>query len=103
MLTANVMPTVCQFVAAGLGVSLVHPLFLAGLEASVVARPFEPATLFDFLLCYARDARHATLVADFVQETKAVAARHAAALARRPQAKCLSRSAASAMSASGPQ
>jgi DNA-binding transcriptional LysR family regulator len=81
VLTANVTPTVCQFVAAGLGVSLVHPLFLAGIEHAVVARPFEPVTMFDFLLCYARDARNATLIADFVQETKAVAARHAAAFA----------------------
>jgi DNA-binding transcriptional LysR family regulator len=81
VLTANVTPTVCQFVGAGLGVSLVHPLFLAGMEDEVVTRPFEPATMFDFLLCYARDARNATLVADFVRETKAVAARHASALA----------------------
>lgn len=81
VLTANVTPTVCHFVAAGLGVSLVHPLFLAGIENAVVVRPFEPATMFDFLLCYARDARNATLIADFVQETKAVAARHASALA----------------------
>jgi len=80
VLTANVTPTVCQFVAAGLGVSLVHPLFLAGIEDAVVARPFEPATMFDFLLCYARDARNATLIADFVRATKTVAARHASPL-----------------------
>lgn len=81
VLTANVTRTVCQFVAAGLGVSLVHPLFLAGIEDAVVARPFEPATMFDFLLCYARDARNATLISGFVQATKRAAARHASALA----------------------
>ena len=74
VLTASVNPTVCQFVAAGLGVSLVHPLFIAGMERNVVARPFEPATPFDFLLCYAREASNARLIADFVRETKAVAA-----------------------------
>jgi DNA-binding transcriptional LysR family regulator len=76
VLSAEVSPIVCQFVAAGLGVSLVHPLFIAGIEESVVARPFEPATLLDFLLCYARDARNAHLISEFVKETKATAARH---------------------------
>ena len=75
VLTASLNPTVCQFVAAGLGISLVHPLFIAGMERQVVVRPFEPATPFDFLLCYARHARNAQLVRDFVGETKVVARR----------------------------
>jgi DNA-binding transcriptional LysR family regulator len=75
VLTADVSPTVCQFVAAGLGVSLVHPLFLAGVEERVVARPFEPATSIGFLLCFARDARNADLISEFVAETKATATR----------------------------
>ena len=73
VLTADVNPTLCQFVAAGLGISLVHPLFIAGMEKLLVARPFEPATPFDFLLCFARDARNARLIAEFVSETKAMA------------------------------
>lgn len=73
VLTASANPTVCQFVAAGLGISLVHPLFIAGMEELLVARPFEPATPFDFLLCFARDARNAHLISDFVNETKAIA------------------------------
>ncbi len=75
VLTADVNPTVCQFVAAGLGVSIMHPLFVAGMENLVVARPFEPATSFDFLLCFGRDARNARLVSEFVAETKALATR----------------------------
>lgn len=75
VLTASMNPTVCQFVAAGLGVSLVHPLFVAGMEDRVVARPFEPATPFDFLLCFALEARNARLIAEFVTETKATAVR----------------------------
>jgi len=75
VLTASVTPTVCQFVAGGLGISLVHPLFIAGMEELLVARPFEPATPFDFLLCCARDARNAHLVSDFINETKAMATR----------------------------
>lgn len=75
VLTASVTPTVCQFVSGGLGVSLVHPLFIAGMEHLVVARPFEPATPFDFLLCCARDTRNAPLVSDFIDEMKSTAAR----------------------------
>lgn len=82
VLTATMGSTVCQFVAAGLGVSLVHPLFIAGIEKLVVARPFEPVTPFDFLLCFARDARDAHLISDFVKETKALATQHSEALKR---------------------
>ncbi|WP_439495355.1 LysR substrate-binding domain-containing protein [Bosea sp. (in: a-proteobacteria)] len=75
VLTADANPTVCQFVAAGLGISLVHPLFIAGMEKSVVARPFEPAIPLDFLLCFARDARNTDLISEFANETKAMASR----------------------------
>jgi DNA-binding transcriptional LysR family regulator len=73
VLTADANPTVCQFVAAGLGISLVHPPFIAGMEVRVIARPFEPAIQADFLLCFARDARNAQLISEFVNETKATA------------------------------
>jgi DNA-binding transcriptional LysR family regulator len=73
VLTATAGSTVCQFVAAGLGVSLSHPLFIAGLEKRVITRPFEPVIPFDFLLCFARDARDAHLIADFANETRALA------------------------------
>lgn len=75
VLTADSNPTVSQFVASGLGVSLVHPLFVAGMEKQIATRPFEPMIPLDFLLCYAQDARNARLIADFARETKAVAMR----------------------------
>ncbi|MDP9840397.1 DNA-binding transcriptional LysR family regulator [Neorhizobium huautlense] len=75
VLTAAASPTVCEFVAGGLGISLVHPLFVAGMEGRIAVRPFEPGIPFDFLLCYLRDARSAHLISRFVKETKAVAAR----------------------------
>ncbi|MBB4368297.1 DNA-binding transcriptional LysR family regulator [Bradyrhizobium sp. cir1] len=75
VLTADMNPTVCRFVSAGLGISLVHPLFLAGMEEHLVARPFEPETPMDFLLCYGRDVRNLDLISNFVEETKATAAR----------------------------
>lgn len=73
VLTAAASPTVCEFVAGGLGISLVHPLFVAGMGGRIVTRPFEPGTPFDFLLCYLRDARSAHLISKFVAETRAVA------------------------------
>jgi len=82
VLTANVTPTVCQFVAAGLGVSLVHPLFVAGMERRLTIRPFEPAIPFDFLLCYPADMRNRQLVGRFVQEAKSLAERLSEDLAR---------------------
>lgn len=82
VLSASKGATVCHFVSAGLGVSLVHPLFLAGMEHLVVARPFEPVVPFDFLLCYARDARDAHLISDFIKETKELAVEFSEKLAR---------------------
>lgn len=70
VLTADSNPTLRQFVVAGLGVSLVHPLFIAGIETQLTARPFSPSIPMDFLLCYARDARNADLIAEFIKETK---------------------------------
>ncbi len=75
VLTADVDPTVCQFAAAGLGVFLTHPLFVAGMEDLVLAHSLEPATPLDFLLCFGRDARDAPVVSEFVAETKAPATR----------------------------
>jgi DNA-binding transcriptional LysR family regulator len=73
--TAEVGTTACQFVAAGLGVSLIHPVFAAGVEQDLIARPFEPQIPFEFLLCYPHDAPDAHLVSDFIKETKALAAK----------------------------
>ncbi len=50
VLDATVAPTVCEFVASGLGVSLIHPLFVDGLGGPRErCRRFEPALPFDFL------------------------------------------------------
>lgn len=74
VLDATTAPTVCAFVAAGRGVSLVHPLFIDGMGPRIEARRFEPPVLFDFLLCRAHNTRNAGLVEAFVEETRAAAA-----------------------------
>ncbi len=70
VLTADSNSTLCHFVAAGLGVSLVHPLFIAGV---VVVRPFEPTIPLDFLVCFGRDARNLPLISEFAAEARMMA------------------------------
>jgi DNA-binding transcriptional LysR family regulator len=75
VLVANVSPTLCEFVAAGLGVSLVHPLMFSGLQDRLSIRRFEPALSYDFQLCRIRDSRNAGLVDSFLQQARVTAAR----------------------------
>ena len=74
VLVANVAPTLCEFVAAGLGVSLLHPLTLSGLEHRLAVRRFEPEIPYSFKLCRSADSRNAQLVEAFAQELRATAA-----------------------------
>ncbi len=74
VLFANVAPTLCEFVAAGLGVSLVHPLTLSGLEHRLAVRRFEPQISFHFQLCRSVDCSNTQLVEAYAQELRATAA-----------------------------
>jgi DNA-binding transcriptional LysR family regulator len=74
VLVANTSPTICEFVAAGLGVSLVHPLMVSGWEKRLVMRKFEPAIRQEFRVVRSRDSRNARLVQAYVDEMHAAAA-----------------------------
>lgn len=74
VLVSNVTPTVCEFVADGLGVSLVHPLSVTGLEKRLVVRRFKPDLPLNFQLCRLADSRNAQVVEAFAQELRATAA-----------------------------
>ena len=74
VLVTNVAPTLCEFVAAGIGVSLVHPLMLSGLENRLAVRRFEPELPFNFQLCRSIDNRNAPLVEAFAEESRTLAA-----------------------------
>ncbi|PQZ59277.1 LysR family transcriptional regulator [Achromobacter sp. MYb9] len=74
VLDTNTAPTACEFVAAGLGVSLIHPLFAEGLHSRMVLRRFDPELLFHFQLCRVHTSRNAALVEAFVEEARDVAA-----------------------------
>jgi DNA-binding transcriptional LysR family regulator len=71
---AGVAPTVCEFVAGGLGVSLVHPLMVSGLEHRLAVRRFEPEIPYSFQLCRSAEIRNAELVDAFAQEVRDTAA-----------------------------
>jgi DNA-binding transcriptional LysR family regulator len=74
VLIANVAPTLCEFVAAGFGVSLVHPLMVSGFEDRVAVRPFEPEIPFHFQLCRSADSRNAKLIDAFANDLRTTAA-----------------------------
>lgn len=65
--------TVCEFVAAGFGVSLLHPLLLASHRNELVVRPFKPSTRIDFLICHSPEVRKASLVSEFLVQAGTVA------------------------------
>ncbi|WP_010161940.1 LysR substrate-binding domain-containing protein [Sphingomonas sp. PAMC 26617] len=67
VLVTNAAPTVCEFVAAGLGLSLIHPLMVSGLEQRLAIRRFEPEILYSFQLCRSADSRNAHIVEAFVE------------------------------------
>jgi DNA-binding transcriptional LysR family regulator len=74
MLVAGSSHTVCEFVAAGLGVSLVHPLMASGFEKRIVIRPFLPEVQYGFQVARNTESRNATLVEAYVRELRATAA-----------------------------
>jgi len=75
VILTNAAPALCGFVAAGLGVSLIHPLMLSGMEHRLAVRRFAPEILFSFFqLCRSADTRNAELIEAFAQEVRATAA-----------------------------
>ena len=67
VLVASAAPTVCEFVAVGLGVALVHPVMAKGFGDRLVVRRFEPAIAIEMRICHSRDSRNARLISDFVE------------------------------------
>jgi len=74
VMIVNVSPTLCEFVAAGVGVSLVHPLIVGDLRHKLAIRRFEPTIQLDFYLCRIRDSRNARLVDAYLEVTRDTAA-----------------------------
>lgn len=70
VLEATTAPTLCEFVAHGLGLSLIHPLMAGPVQGRVAIRRFEPAIDNHFLLAKAQKARNAGLLDLFIQEAR---------------------------------
>jgi len=67
VLDANTSATICEFVAGGHGVSLMHPLLAAQARDRVVVRRFEPEINIEFFLCRAVGGSTSELVAEFTR------------------------------------
>ncbi len=73
VLAADVAPTLCEFVAAGLGVSLVHPLMASGFRERLAVRRFAPEIPYTFQLARSPDSRNVKLVEAFAQKVRGMA------------------------------
>ena len=71
---SNAALTICELVAVGFGVSLMHPLMLSGFEDRLVARRFKPAISYNFQLCRSVDCKNAQLVDAFTDQVRSLAA-----------------------------
>ena len=67
VMTASMATTVYEFVAAGHGVSLAHPILARGFGNRIIMRRFEPAISHELRICRSMDSRNAGLVDDFVE------------------------------------
>jgi DNA-binding transcriptional LysR family regulator len=70
---ANAAPTVCEFVAAGAGASLVHPLWISGMEDKLVLKRFDPEILYHIQLCRSQENRNAKIIDAFFAELHSTA------------------------------
>lgn len=74
VLVANLARTVCEFVAAGAGVSLVHPLMVGEFRNRLAVRRFKPELSYGVALCRSVNSRDTQLVDIFAQKVRETAA-----------------------------
>jgi len=67
---------VCELVASGIGVSIVHPFVAAGFRDNIVVRPFAPSLRFDYGLLFPVSQRRSLLTQTFVESIRADIAEH---------------------------
>lgn len=66
-------PTLCEFVAAGLGISLVHPLSVIDMDGRLEIRRFKPDIPEYFHFCHARSPQNMELVQEYQRCAQQVA------------------------------
>ena len=67
---------VCELVASGIGVSIVHPFVAAGFRDNIVVRHFSPSIRFDYGLLFPVNQRRSLLTQTFVETIRADIAEH---------------------------
>lgn len=70
VLNATTSEGVCEMVAAGLGVSLGHPISAERVKGRVALVPFEPSEPMNYLMCRSRHARNRRLVTAFCDKLR---------------------------------
>ncbi len=70
VLVANFVLSVCEFVAAGVGVSLVHPVLVTEFRHRIAVRRFEPEVFDSVALCRSVESRNTQLVDIFTQRLR---------------------------------
>lgn len=70
-LEAPMASTLCAFVARGLGVSIVNPLYVGAFAAALVVRPFKPRIESEILMVQPRTRRISMLAQAFAEESRA--------------------------------
>jgi DNA-binding transcriptional LysR family regulator len=73
ILVANLAATICEYVASGFGISLVHPLSVIGVEHRLAVRRFEPEIPLHFQLCRSAESKNARIVDAFMKELRTTA------------------------------
>lgn len=73
VLDGNFVLSVCEFVAAGVGVSLVHPVLVSEFRHRLAVRRFKPDVLDGVAICRSADSRNAQLVDTLVQKLRETA------------------------------
>lgn len=79
VLEAPMAPSICAFVARGLGVSVVNPLYVGAFAPALVVRPFRPRIESPIFLATRRGRRNSKLAEAFAQASRDVAAEAQAA------------------------
>ncbi len=74
VMEADIALNVCELVARGMGIALVHPIFARNVQDRVAVRLFELADpIDDFLMCRPRHGRNRHLVSSFAQTVRETA------------------------------
>lgn len=74
VMEAPMAPSICAFVARGLGVSIVNPLYVGALAPALVVRPFRPRIETETFLAMPRSRRLSNLAEAFADLSRKLAA-----------------------------